>query len=382
MDCREALPHLPNDSVDIVYLDPPYNTNNTSFGYQDNHQENKWQTFMTEIINQVHRVMRPSACLFISIDDNQMHVLKHILHNIFGSHNHLGTMITRQATRSNAKHINTIHEYVLCYAKNKSKCPPFHSLRINGEQGAAIREIIDTIKQTESTKQERCTYLKQIIKEKINSENATTWQWLRNYCNVDENGNIYATGDLSVPCANHNHQNDVYTFEYNGQQITLPPLNKRKWQSVEFIEGLGKQGLLVFKDAQGYQRPYKKRLLADATDSAMSILNFYSRQGTHDLQNELGKDVAKHFATPKPKALIAYLLNLSKHHYDKPTVLDCFGGSGTTALACEQVYPNGNWILMQNDEPCVQPNDKFQTIADVLQYRLKNQQNIKYDVYT
>lgn len=57
--------------------------------------------------------------LFISIDDNMMVNLRVISDAIFGKNNFLGMFITRQATKSNAKHINTIHEYVVVYAKNK-----------------------------------------------------------------------------------------------------------------------------------------------------------------------------------------------------------------------------------------------------------------------
>lgn len=64
-------------------------------------------------------MLKQSGCLFISMDDNKMAEVKIIANEIFGTRNFLGTFITKQATRSNAKHINITHEYVLSYAKIK-----------------------------------------------------------------------------------------------------------------------------------------------------------------------------------------------------------------------------------------------------------------------
>lgn len=77
------------------------------------------------------RVLSDDGVIFISIDDSEYVSLRIICDKIFVPANHLGTLITRQATRSNSKHINTIHEYVVCYAKNKLKTRKFETDRLN-----------------------------------------------------------------------------------------------------------------------------------------------------------------------------------------------------------------------------------------------------------
>ena len=62
------------------------------------------------------KLLKPDGVIFISIDDNEYANLKLICDDVFGKENFVGTFITQQAQRSNAKHINTVHEYIICFA--------------------------------------------------------------------------------------------------------------------------------------------------------------------------------------------------------------------------------------------------------------------------
>ena len=85
--------------------------------------------------------------IFISIDDNEQAYLKVLCDNIFGKSNFIGSFITKQAQRSNSKHINIVHEYILCYAKNKNNIKEFSIKRMDIlEQRDMIEDIISKTK--------------------------------------------------------------------------------------------------------------------------------------------------------------------------------------------------------------------------------------------
>ena len=82
-----------------------------------------------------------------SIDDNELQSLIEICCRIFGKQNYIGNFITKQAVRSNAKHINTIHEYILVFAKDKRKLPKFYIKRLDNPcESNRINSIIKKVK--------------------------------------------------------------------------------------------------------------------------------------------------------------------------------------------------------------------------------------------
>lgn len=125
----------------------------------------------------------------------------------------------------------------------------------------------------------------------------------------------------------------------------LAPLKSRRWSSRAKMVELHQKGLLSYKNG----RPYRKSLLVDSKDSLMSMLNFYSRQGTHDL-DKLG--LKRVFDTPKPVDMIKLFILCVCSSND--TVLDYFAGSATTGQAVWEVNRemgyNINFILIQLPE--------------------------------
>ena len=104
------------EKIKMIYIDPPYNTQGQK-SYNDKSSSQNWATFMEERLKASKKLLKTDGVIFISIDDNEYANLKNVCENVFGKENFVGTFITQQAQRSNAKHINTVHEYILCFAK-------------------------------------------------------------------------------------------------------------------------------------------------------------------------------------------------------------------------------------------------------------------------
>ncbi len=325
------------NKVNLVYIDPPYN-NKAVFSYKNSLISEDWCSYIDKRIRASYKYLSEDSAVFVSIDDEEFANLKIILDNIFGKHNFVGVFITKQSQRSNSKHINIVHEYILCYAKNKKNLSEFKINRINIPEDKLMIEKLNTDIKNEFIKNGYSSaylLLQKLIKNYCLSYNIT---WLRNYNNIDENGRIYFAKDLSTP-------SKPRAVDIPAINLHLEPLKTRGWSSdKKFIELYNKKRL-VFKG----DRPYEKHFLEEAQDNAPSILNFYSRQGTNALK-KLG--IYKLFDTPKPVEMIKFFIRLCCKK--DCVIMDYFAGSGTTAQSVYEVNKedktNHKYILIQLNE--------------------------------
>ena len=368
--------------VSVIYIDPPYNTK-TKKSYNDKQKRDEWLGFMRERLLFGRQYLNESGVMFISIDDNEYAYLKVLCDEVFGEQNCLGTFITKQSQRSNAKHINTVHEYILAYAKDKKKTPEFKVKRIDTPEGKQIFNDVcamarKALANTRVEKDDEYWYFhspnvteaqkafRKSLAEYISKNDGLSW--LRNYNCINENGIVYFATDLSTP-------GKPRTVDIPEIGLHLDPLPTRGWSSdAKFIE-LHKADRLNFRDG----RPYAIHYLDEAEDSAPSILDFYSRQGNEDMKR-LGLDGI--FDTPKPIEMLKYLLRITG--IKEGVVMDFFAGSGSFCQAVEEVNnddrKNIQCLLIQLDEKIAEGTEAFErcqelgiepTIPAVLEARLK-----------
>ena len=333
--------------VSVIYIDPPYNTK-TKKSYNDKQAREEWLSFMGTRLFFARRYLNEEGVIFISIDDNEYAYLKMLCDREFGEKNCLGTFITKQSQRSNSKHINTVHEYILAYAKNKKKCPEFKVKRIDTPEGREIiNHVNDLVKRADGyyPKYPLTKAFRELLSTYISDNPGLSW--LRNYNNVNAAGEVYFATDLSTP-------GKPRTVDIPEIGLHLDPLPTRGWSSdAKFIE-LYNADRLIFRDG----RPYAIHYLSEAEDSAPSILDFYSRQGNEDMKR-LGLDGV--FDTPKPVNMLKYLLRITG--VKEGIVMDFFAGSGSFCQATEEVNKedkkNLQCILIQLDEDIAEGTEAY-----------------------
>lgn len=334
----------------VIYIDPPYNTK-TKKSYNDKKAGEHWQSFMQTRLIYARLYLAEEGVIFISIDDNEYSRLKILCDREFGEKNFLGTFITKQSQRSNSKHINTVHEYILAYAKNKKKCPEFKVKRIDTPEG---KKIIDTVSGFAKDCMKDGKLGLRIYRSLLNDyaeDNGLTW--LKNYNYYDEHGHPFFATDLSTP-------GKPRTVDIPEIGLHLDPLPTRGWSSdAKFIE-LHNADRLIFRDG----RPYAIHYLSEAEDSAPSILDFYSRQGNEDMKR-LGLDGI--FDTPKPVNMLKYLLRITG--VKEGIVMDFFAGSGSFCQATEEVNmedgKNLQCILIQLDEDIAEGTEAYERCKEL-----------------
>lgn len=110
------------EKIKLVYLDPPYNNQESYTHYHDKWNHEDWLQSMSEMLMQLPALLSEDGSVWISIDDREMHYLKVEADKVFGRENFVTTIVWQQRnTRENRKLFSQNHEYILVYAKDKAK---------------------------------------------------------------------------------------------------------------------------------------------------------------------------------------------------------------------------------------------------------------------
>ena len=111
--------------VKLIYIDPPYNTGNDSFGYNDSFNRSSWLTFMRNRLEVAKELLTDDGVFFASCDDNEQAYLKVLLDEVFGSENFITNFVVIRAEGGGlAKQVVKGHDYLLTYAKNIGNFEP------------------------------------------------------------------------------------------------------------------------------------------------------------------------------------------------------------------------------------------------------------------
>ena len=112
--------------VKLIYIDPPYNTGNDDFGYNDSFNHSTWLTFMKNRLEVARDLLANDGSIWINIDDIEAHYLKVLCDEIFGRKNFVANVIWQKkfAPQNDAKYFSDNHDHILVYAKNKADWKP------------------------------------------------------------------------------------------------------------------------------------------------------------------------------------------------------------------------------------------------------------------
>ena len=316
----KALLPLYAGKVDCIFIDPPYNTGNEGWRYndkvnapmikewldenpvgvEDGLRHDKWCAMMWPRLKLLHELLADTGVIFICIDDNEQHHLCKLLDEIFGEDNFLAQFVWRRTdNQSNIGNLARVKDYILAYEKTKS----------------AVK--LNKISLTERAKRE--------------------------YRYVDDIGNfrrknlidktrgrlsyVFRAGEKVI-------QSDFWTVE----KKELEELDKNK---------------KIYWAGKNKEMPYGKLYLSEATSQITSdwldISHGTNQQAARQLEHILGSRL---FEFPKPSSLSEYFVKLVGKN--NALILDSFAGSGTTAHAVLKANAedggNRKFILVEMEE--------------------------------
>ncbi len=307
-----ALTYTHEGMVDVIYIDPPYNTGNKDFVYndsfvdsEDGYRHSKWLSFMEKRLHIAKKLLSDRGVIFISIDDNEQANLKLLCDEVFGEENFLASIIWQHSLQPKG-YLDTFslhHNYTIMYKKANYKLVPM-----------------------ERTDEDNKAY--------SNPDNDPKGPW--------------RSGDVRNALYRPNLIYDIISPSGN---IIKPCANGWRW-SKETVQEKIRTGEIIFNSDE--TRIIRKIYLSTLEGRAPETIWFgkdvgTTREGIGELKDIFGKAP---FDTPKPIRLLKRIMHFSNQR--NATILDFFAGSGTTLHATMQLNAEDGGhrkcILVTNNE--------------------------------
>lgn len=125
LEALTTLAYTHAGKIDVIYIDPPYNTGNKDFIYndsyvdsEDTYRHSKWLSFMHKRLRIAKKLLSDRGVIFISIDDNEQANLKLLCDEVFGEKNFICSFIWSAGRKNDSKYVSVSHEYIISYFKN------------------------------------------------------------------------------------------------------------------------------------------------------------------------------------------------------------------------------------------------------------------------
>jgi adenine-specific DNA-methyltransferase len=348
----KALLPLYAGKVDCIFIDPPYNTGNESWSYNDNVnapmirewlesnpigiedglRHDKWCAMMWPRLRMLHELLAETGSFWMTIDDNEMHRSRSMLDEIFGEHNFVAACIWHKSDspKNTAQHFSVDHDYVLVYAKNKSIWRP------------------NLVPRTEAM--------------------------LARYTNPDNDPRgVWMTGDLD---ARNYYSKGTYPIQIPGGELIPGPPRGRYWTVSEEKFWKLDADKRIWWGEDGKSQPNIKKFLSEVRDGVVpqtlwpwaevgstrnskselnAILHGTADEAEEDDIEQEDNDQSEDngvFVTPKPTRLLKRVLAIATDQ--NSIVLDSFAGSGTTGHAVLQANKRDSgkrrFILVETED--------------------------------
>lgn len=335
-----ALTFTHEGKIDVIYIDPPYNTGNKDFKYndafvdkEDSYRHSKWLSFMHKRLEIAKRLVKENGAIFISIDDNEQAQLKLLCDEIFGENNHVATLPVIMNLKGNHDNygFSDTHEYSLVYTKTFTGCN-FNVFDMDEE------DILKDWEEDEYGLFKRADTLRRTGQDAARAKRPKGW-----FPVFIDGDFVYVTDD-DLPKKNSdlilwpiNEDGDELSWTWQKSKIT------KEYYNLLVIDG--RNGKNVYKK----QRPQIGDLPTKKPKSFFYKTEYSTSTATTELKKILEK---KKFDGPKPMPFIFDLLLIGS---DKSAnILDFFAGSGTTLHATMQLNAedggNRQCILVTNNE--------------------------------
>ena len=317
LEALTVLSYTHEGKIDVIYIDPPYNTGNKDFIYndsfvdtEDSYRHSKWLSFMSKRLKIAKRLLSEKGVIFISIDDNEQAQLKLLCDDIFGVDHFICNFIWKSRQNKDNRNISGVsidHEYVICYSK------------LVGQ-----RSFIGSERKTDSYN---------------NPDNDPRGPWasanMAGLASESARPNLHY--DLIDPNTGINYGRPLKGWRYDKNTMAKLIAEKR----------------ILWPDSPN-GRPRKKSFLSEISHilpGYASIIgkDIYTRTATVE-QNDIFNETP--FGFPKPVQLIKELISQTTNY--KSLILDFFAGSGTTLHATMQLNSDDGGhrqcILVTNNE--------------------------------
>jgi adenine-specific DNA-methyltransferase len=388
--------------VDVIYIDPPYNTGSdfiydddrskpraeheTAAGHRDEEgplqggngsdlaQDRKaqasrhtaWLSMMYPRLLVAQHLLKETGVIIVAIDDTEYARLRLLLDRVFGPENFAASVVWQGSGRGDARFTSAGIDYMLIYAKSKTALIQRDVRWTETKLGVAeVAKAASKAWKDSGHDPEAATKLLQNWWKSAPQDIAKGLGGSRGYREIDENGRVFARDNLSSPNLRENLMYDL-PHPVTGLPVRMYPNGWR--YSRETMDQKIAEGRILFGEDESVSPRYKRFL-----DDDQPIRPVFERDRAAAqlyLRRLLGSDV---FEYPKDHTVLAKWIKSVSESNSDAVVLDFFAGSGSTGHAVMDLNAadggHRRYILVQLDEPV--GKDGYDTITDITRERLR-----------
>jgi adenine specific DNA methylase Mod len=351
-----------------IYIDPPYNTGNEGWVYNDNVNDpkikkwlgqvvgkeaddltrhDKWLCMMYPRLKLLHKLLSDDGAIFISIDDNEQANLKLICDEIFGGINFITSAVWQKSKKGDAKLISVTHEYIVVYTKNKNASIQSGLWRKKKDGADTVLAKHKELKALYNNDHE--TISKEMAKWFNSLEKDAIERNHKHYKFSDDRG-LYFPDNFAGPNDGRKSRPRYDIIHPITGKPCKKPSTGWRWEETKTLDAMSQKPSRIHFGKDETTIPCRKSYLHEIdSEPLMSVFYRDGRAASKLVDEILGK---KSFDFPKdPEILQEWFGAVTK---DNDIILDSFAGSGTTAHAVLQLNKvegtNRKFILIELEE--------------------------------
>lgn len=326
-DCLDVMAAMAADSVDVAYLDPPYNTGDV-LSYRDTRTWPQWRELIGERLEALRRLLAPTGVVMVSVGDAALPHLRMVGEEVFGAPGYLTTFVWASTTvRNSNPWAGGGLDYVVCFARDPS------ALRLRGpwrEHRPGVAQMLAAARDAWDRAGGDPTQAGRLLRVWLAEPDCpVSGRGLTDYDRFDPDGRVFRATPLSRPGQPQAWATYVLRHPVTGRPLTTPRAGWR-YPEATMAERVA-AGLVHFGPDERTSAYGRRYLDTSAVQVPRQVFTSDKAAGARALADLLGEVGA--FTYPKDPAVLARLIDLVSGGRQDIRVLDPFAGSASTVQA-------------------------------------------------
>lgn len=326
----QALRSTHRGNVDLIYIDPPYNTGNEGWIYNDRYvdtndraKSSKWLSFMERRLLIARDLLKETGVIVAAIGDQEHHRLRMLLDQVFGVDNFLANVAWQGSGKNDARYTAGGLDYMLIYAKDESQLSE-REVRWR-ELKPGVDDVLAAAADAWATSEGDAVAATRLYRTALRGLRGQLEPAVFRYDQIDDQGRVFRQGDLTSPTA---RANLTYDLIHPSTARAVPTPAKGWRYSRETMASLVAEGRILFGADETTAPSYKRFLTEHSFRVPYPTFTQSRMPGSRRLEDILGD---RRFPNPKDSEVLMRWIRLLTSK--DSIVLDFFGGSGTTTEA-------------------------------------------------
>ena len=401
-----------NRGIDVIYIDPPYNTGEDVFSYNDDYRlsnsevkamrrkigraeklvslddpnrHTKWINHMAPRLWASKKLLKSTGVIIVSIDEHELPRLWILMEELFGPNNRIASIVWDRARKNDAKYISEGHEYMLLWARNKLELDAKKARMASTIEWATVEgrwrkrkdgadEILTAYMEAKAQHGNDVKKIQKAMSAFFAGLPAGHPAKKIRYKKVNKWGMYNDDGDLNWPGGGGPVYDVIHPVT---KKPVKPPVSGWRFQEGEMraLLDLPKQGKperIAFKASHTGTPRYIRYLEEVETEVRTSVISRTGQRSVEVVEAILGKGS---FKNPKDHEILAELFNLVTWRDKNAIILDPYAGSGTTghSVLAMNAEDNGNrrFILIESGDPTEKKIPKHRYTDEITAERVR-----------